>query len=688
MPENLLTKRIKNWVKTALKTHFVQGNYIPMDGINGTQKIPAEFFSVLNNLSISSTDEYVFAVLDANNAFLFGVKADGSFDWSKGMSQELRTKLKSIFESLESLASNKVDKEIGKSLVNSVFASGVSIVSSDEYLLAILDSDNKILFGVKADGSFDWTKGMSQELRTKLELALGSIKSLAENKVDKELEKSLINEVFASGVSIVSNDEYLFALVDSQDTVVFGIKKSSEVVANVVSDLGVAVVNNVAEMKYGSYAIGQAVDTLGYYSAGDGGGARYIIKSSSDETANGVNKIAVGSDRVAVLTTGNGEVFIEQVGGKAHDKEFDNAVVINAAFNANVKNIRLRDRVYYISSIIYPVRGASLIGVQCSGGSNYPSTIWQQNTLPAMICEVYHFIIENINFVNGQDDAQTNNICFGLIIRASEDSENTTNFGLIVQNCSFYNFYMGIKTQAGSGRIAWDYKINHTTFSNCGVGLEVYRAFAIDIQNCFWTHCGIDVNFEKSCNLTFTACNFGIINKCISMTDYTHHQDQDKSNLSFTGCNFEYDVSISSAVSGAIFDIGVVGHSVNLNLKSCDFVFTHSQPEDVKSFAFSTSTLVDIESCNLIYGNNFYPSSLFDVTRPPKLEDGSLRINHSSGVVPYYDDSVKSVVTADGVTKIDTLSTVTSHKEGMIMYDTQTNTPCYWNGSTFEHLQT
>lgn len=154
MPENLLTKRIKNWVKTALKTHFVQGNYIPMDGINGTQKIPAEFFYVLNNLTLITNEEYVYAVVDSNDTFLFGVKKDGSFVWSKGMSEDLQSRIRSISDATISLEQDKVDKEDGKSLVNQTFADGVSVVSNNEYVLAVLDSDSKFLFGVKTDGSF------------------------------------------------------------------------------------------------------------------------------------------------------------------------------------------------------------------------------------------------------------------------------------------------------------------------------------------------------------------------------------------------------------------------------------------------------------------------------------------------------------------------------------------------------
>lgn len=221
MSESLLTKRIKDWVKTALKSHFSVGNYIPMDGVNGTQKIPAEYFAVLNNLGFSSNDEYVFVILDSNDTFLFGVKADGSFTWAKGMSEELRSKLESIFGSLESLDNRKVDKEEGKGLVNDTFASGVSITINEEYALAFVDSNETLLFGVKRDGSFVFAKGVPEPVQTAIKAAFAQLE-LA--KVDKVYGKSLIDSTFATGVSFESNEEYIFAFVDKYGTILFGVK--------------------------------------------------------------------------------------------------------------------------------------------------------------------------------------------------------------------------------------------------------------------------------------------------------------------------------------------------------------------------------------------------------------------------------------------------------------------------------
>ena len=172
----------------------------------------------------SRNPEYLYAVTDEDGVFLFGIKKDGSVDWAKGLPEWLNSRLSEI--------DGKVDKEDGKSLVNSIFANGVSFVSNDEYLLAVLDNDNKILFGVKRNGNFEWAKGLSKELKDILDSKVDSVTvgSLLLEKVDKEEGKGLVDSVFASGVSIVSNDEYLLAVIDPNDVFLFGVTKDGRFV--------------------------------------------------------------------------------------------------------------------------------------------------------------------------------------------------------------------------------------------------------------------------------------------------------------------------------------------------------------------------------------------------------------------------------------------------------------------------
>ena len=120
-------------------------------------------------------EEFVFAMVDAEDRFLFGIQADGSVEWQKGVPAPIKAKLQEIIdqclmdktdlneainaakEELEafvaSVADTKVDKEDGKSLIDSEVAAAHSVIDNPEYLAVETDADDKVLAATYADGS-------------------------------------------------------------------------------------------------------------------------------------------------------------------------------------------------------------------------------------------------------------------------------------------------------------------------------------------------------------------------------------------------------------------------------------------------------------------------------------------------------------------------------------------------------
>ena len=120
-------------------------------------------------------EEFVFAMVDAEDRFLFGIQADGSVEWQKGVPAPIKAKLQEIIdqclmdktdlneainaakEELEafvaSVADTKVDKEDGKSLIDSEVAAAHSVIDNPEYLAVETDADGKVLSATYADGS-------------------------------------------------------------------------------------------------------------------------------------------------------------------------------------------------------------------------------------------------------------------------------------------------------------------------------------------------------------------------------------------------------------------------------------------------------------------------------------------------------------------------------------------------------
>lgn len=158
--------------------------------------------------------EFVRAVVDKEGRLLFGIKTDGSIEWGAGVPTPVKEyidkqvnaiigvdditekidSLKEVFEFLDNyknseslqrllavmnekienatetanrnsesikkieegannLSGEKVDKEEGKSLIDSDYAEGISYEENPEFVKVVADSEGKVLCGIKKDGS-------------------------------------------------------------------------------------------------------------------------------------------------------------------------------------------------------------------------------------------------------------------------------------------------------------------------------------------------------------------------------------------------------------------------------------------------------------------------------------------------------------------------------------------------------
>ena len=175
-------------------------------------------------LNIVSNSEYLYAITDNSGTFLFGIKKDGSVNWQKGLPKHLTDILDSIGSVLADHSAEllqKVDKAVGMSLIDAVFANGVKVKSDPEYVFALVDPSDTFLFGIRKNGEVSWAKGLPEWLKSRLDQLSTDVAA----KVDKVAGKGLIDEIFAGGVRVVSNEEYIFAVTDSSDRVLFSVSK-------------------------------------------------------------------------------------------------------------------------------------------------------------------------------------------------------------------------------------------------------------------------------------------------------------------------------------------------------------------------------------------------------------------------------------------------------------------------------
>lgn len=157
---------------------------------------------------------------------------------------------------IDELANKKFDKENiaqefgdSKDKVVSQFTLPFRENESPEFLHCIVDAEDHFLFGIQLDGSIEWGKGIPAPIRAKLQEIINkcqqdktdvleainavkeelaaSITALQEGKVDKEEGKSLIEDEVKECFRIIENEEFIKAIVDSEDKVLFGFYRAT-----------------------------------------------------------------------------------------------------------------------------------------------------------------------------------------------------------------------------------------------------------------------------------------------------------------------------------------------------------------------------------------------------------------------------------------------------------------------------
>ena len=146
---------------------------------------------------------------------------------------------------------SNIAQEFGDSedKVVSQFALPFREIESPEFLKLIVDAEDHVLFGIQLDGSVEWGKGIPAPIRAKLQEIINksqqdktdilealntakeelsaSIAELQQNKVDKEEGKSLIDDEVKECFKVIENDEFIHAITDSEDRLLFGIYRET-----------------------------------------------------------------------------------------------------------------------------------------------------------------------------------------------------------------------------------------------------------------------------------------------------------------------------------------------------------------------------------------------------------------------------------------------------------------------------
>lgn len=208
------TKAEKSEVATELDKKFNKENITQEFG-DSKDKVLSQFALPFREIE---SPEFIKVIVDAEDHFLLGIQLDGSIEWGKGIPAPIRAKLQEIINqcqqdktdileainaakkelsaSVASLQEGKVDKEEGKSLIEDEVKECFRVIENEEFIKAIVDSDDKILFGFyRATGEPYYP----------------------------------LNEMY----HVIQNEEYFAAWVTTDDKVVLGIRRDGEIIGEI-----------------------------------------------------------------------------------------------------------------------------------------------------------------------------------------------------------------------------------------------------------------------------------------------------------------------------------------------------------------------------------------------------------------------------------------------------------------------
>ena len=243
LTDELLAKTKKGKIASA-KQVFLDGDKENLQQIGDKTH---QLEDAIKDISVSGGASTATAVSYNNETSgMTAVTAQGAIDELAAKNQEQEAAIGTKAEKSEVSAEleKKFDKENiaqefgdSKDKAVSQFALPFREIESPEFIKAIVDAENHFLFGIQLDGSIEWGKGIPAPIRTKLQEIitqcqqdktelLGSINTI-NGILDKTTIKDEAGEIQDTPFRIIENEEFLWAVVDSEDRVLLGIYRAT-----------------------------------------------------------------------------------------------------------------------------------------------------------------------------------------------------------------------------------------------------------------------------------------------------------------------------------------------------------------------------------------------------------------------------------------------------------------------------
>lgn len=263
---------------------------------------------------ISQSEEFLWVILDAANHPLLGIQQDGTCWAAKAQWLDDIKAIKEVLSSIDETLKTFQPKEDGKGLINVEVADSFFYISNDEYIIAVVDAENRILAGIKYDGNPYFPN----------------------------------HEMY----SVITNEEWLYAIIDAEDKLLGGFRADdghmivggidiSTFVANALIDIAdikerTAHLSTIENKEYLSVETDAEGKVIGYIAPD---GSHYLYKVKSETIPTEFSHIEDTEKRIHIITDADEKVLtaIDELGTehnflkqKYHnDVEFFKDVYIN-----------------------------------------------------------------------------------------------------------------------------------------------------------------------------------------------------------------------------------------------------------------------------------------------------------------------------------------------------------------------
>ena len=246
---------------------------------------------------ISQSEKFIWVILDAANHPLLGIQQDGTCWAAKA---QWIDDIKAIKEALSSIDENLKTfqpKEDGKGLINLDIADSFFYISNDEYIIAVVDAENRILAGIKYDGEPYFPN----------------------------------HEMY----SVITNEEWLYAIIDADNKVLCGFRADdghmvvggidiSTFITNAIIDIAdikerTNHLSTIENDEYLSVETDAEGKVLGYIAPD---GSHYLYKVKSETIPTEFEYIEDPEGRTEITTDADGKVLgYRDNNGIRHEEE-------------------------------------------------------------------------------------------------------------------------------------------------------------------------------------------------------------------------------------------------------------------------------------------------------------------------------------------------------------------------------